>query len=337
MALEAIADGIHRITAPLGDRTFCAFVLSGPRGSVLVDTGVATTPAQTLLPALQVLGVEPDLVVITHADFDHHGGNAPVRAAFPRARFACHPADRAQIEDPELLIAQRYGEFTPRYGLPEDRAAAADVRAQTTAVPIDVELRGGEQLPLGDGRAIEVLHTPGHSRGHLTLWDPATGTAIVADAVLGDTLRTTAGRAAFPPTYRYVEDYRATVDQVRGLLATRLLTSHFPVIEGRADVDAFLDLTEAFTDRVGRSLVEELGDADGPRTLAELITALGPRLGDWPAAGVAFLSHPLAAHLEQLEEVGLVTRIDTGDVPRFALAGLGPLRPVWRQGATHAS
>jgi glyoxylase-like metal-dependent hydrolase (beta-lactamase superfamily II) len=320
MALEAIAPGIHRITAPLGDRTFCAFVLSGSTQTVLVDTGVAVTPQESIVPALAVLGLIPDLVVISHADFDHHGGNVPIREEFPFARFACHPADRAQIEDPELLIAQRYGEFTPRYGLPADPAAEADVRAQTTAVPIDVELRGGERIELEPGREVEVLHTPGHSRGHLTLWDPATGTAIVADAVLGDTLRTTAGAAAFPPTYRYVADYRATVGRIRELDATRLLTSHFPVLEGRAQVDGFLDLTAHFTDAVERALLAELAAADRSLTLAQLIAVLGPRLGEWPLAGRAFLSHPLAGHLEQLQDTGRVTREEGADGARFALA-----------------
>ncbi|HEY8583493.1 MAG TPA: MBL fold metallo-hydrolase [Capillimicrobium sp.] len=318
-AAETVVDGVHRITAPLGERFMCAYVVTGPALTVLVDTGVASTPSETLLPAIDGLGVAPDLVIISHADFDHHGGNAPLSEAFPSARFACHPADRAQIEDPGLLVAERYGEFVPRYGVAPDPAGDRDVLAQTTAVPIDVELRGGETLDVGDGRRIDVLHVPGHSRGHLTLWDSRTATAIVADAVLGDTLRTTDGAAAFPPTYRYVDDYRASTRSIRALGARRLLTSHFPVLEGDA-VDAFLDLTERFTDAVERELLRELSGAAAPPTLDELIDALAPRLGSWPAAGARFLSHPLAGHLEALQDQGRVRRIEAdGGPPRFAL------------------
>jgi len=318
---EVVVPGIHRIVAPLGERVFCAYLLRGPRLAVLVDTGVVGTPAETLLPALADLGATPDLVVISHADFDHHGGNAPVRAAFPAARFACHAADRAQIEDPERLIAERYGEFVPRYGLAPDPEGDAHVRASTTAVPIDLELAGGERLRLDDDRWIEVLHTPGHSRGHLTLWDPATGSAIVADAVLAETLLTAAGEPAFPPTYRYVEPYRATIAALRRLAPERLLTSHFPPVEGRDEVDAFLDRTEGFVDAVEAALLERL--AGGPATMAELVAALHPRLGRWSPEAAVFLSHPLAGHLEQLQETGRVVVAGAdGAAPRFALSGL---------------
>jgi glyoxylase-like metal-dependent hydrolase (beta-lactamase superfamily II) len=320
MGVETVAPGIHRISAPLGDRTFCAYVLQGPDLTVLVDTGVASSPAEALLPALERLRATPDLVVISHADYDHHGGNVPIRAAFPHARFACHPGDRAHIEDPELLIAERYGEFVPRYGLAPDPENDQAIREQTTAVPIDDELHGGERLALAPERLVEVLHTPGHSRGHLTLWDPTTRSAIVADAVLRETLLTTDGVPAFPPTYRYVDDYRQTIRAVRALGAERLLTSHFPLVEGRDEVEAFLDRTAEFVDAVEAALIVALDRADAPLTLAQLIERVGPQVGDW-GDGVAFLSHPLAGHLEQLEEAGRVTRAAYPDgVPAFALA-----------------
>jgi glyoxylase-like metal-dependent hydrolase (beta-lactamase superfamily II) len=316
-----VAEGIHRVEAPLGERRVCSFVIAGEQGTVLLDTGIATTPAETLLPYLAGLGAVPDTVVISHADFDHHGGNGPIAAAFPHARFACHPYDRAQIEDVELLLTERYNEFESRYGVPSDPAVDTFVRDASTAVPIEVELHGGERLPLGDGRWLDVLHVPGHSRGHLALYDEQTRTAIVADAVLAEALPTVAGAPAFPPTYRYVEDYRATIARLRSLRAERLLTSHFPLVEGTAAVDAFLDRTADYVERVEHALLDALARMPAGLTLPALIERLGPQLGDWPPEASGLLCHPLAGHLEQLCEVGTVRAERRGDAaPAFVLA-----------------
>jgi glyoxylase-like metal-dependent hydrolase (beta-lactamase superfamily II) len=315
-----VVEGIHRIEAPLGDRRFCAFLIAGDHGTVLVDTGVATTPQETLLPYLDAAGLAPDSVVISHADFDHHGGNGPLAAAFPQARFACHPADRAQIEDPELLISERYNEFDARYGVASDPAFDSLVREASTSVPIDVELRGGERLRIGADRWLDVLHVPGHSRGHLALFDASTQTAIVADAVLREAAPTVAGSAAIPPTYRYVDAYRATIAHLRGLRAQRLLTSHFLLVEGAAEVDCFLDETSRYVDRVERALLDELAQAPAGLTLPQLIERLGTQLGDWPAEASGLLSHPLAGHLEQLWGLGTVRAERDGDTaPVFKL------------------
>ena len=46
--------------------------------------------------------------------------------------------------------------------------------------------------------------------------------------------------------------------------------------------------------------------AAAPRTLRELIEALGPRLGEWPEAGNSYLCFPLLGHLERLVHYGRV-------------------------------
>jgi glyoxylase-like metal-dependent hydrolase (beta-lactamase superfamily II) len=315
-----IVDGIHRIEAPLGERVVCSFLIVGDGDSILVDTGIATTPAETLLPYLAAVGESPRTVVISHADFDHHGGNAVVAAALPRARFACHGADRQQIEDVERLIAERYNEFERLYGIPSDPATDASIRRATGCAPIAVELADGDALPVGSDRLLDVLHVPGHSRGHIALLDTTTRTVIAADAVLHEALRTQSGAPAFPPTYRYVDEYRDTIARLRELHAERLLTSHFPAIEGGAAIEQFLDESEAYVDLVEQALVTELGDAPHGLTMAQLIERLGPALGDWPSEASGLLCHPLAGHIERLRDTGALTfAAQSGAAPVFQL------------------
>jgi glyoxylase-like metal-dependent hydrolase (beta-lactamase superfamily II) len=154
---------------------------------------------------------------------------------------------------------------------------------------------------------VELLHTPGHSRGHVSVYDPRSRTAVVGDAVLGNAVLLADGSPAFPPTYRYVDTYLATVQWLQAIGPARLLTAHYPVCTG-ADVAEFLGETRAFVDRADAALREELAAATEPVTMKALTERLGPRLGQWPAEAHQFLSQPLLGHLERLERFGFVHR-----------------------------
>lgn len=307
-----IAPRIHLIEAPLGDRFVRTFALVGDQAVLLIDSGLDDTPANYILPYLQTIGVvsaQIDYVLISHADLDHSGGNASLKAAAPQARFLCHELDRRQIEDVEALIAERYGEFAQPHDIADSDESKAWIRSVTRHCPIDIGLQGGERLRLGRDWVIDVLHTAGHSRGHLTVYDPTSKTAIIADAALWNAVLTKAGQPAFPPTYRYLESYRASIQRLQSLEIDLLLTSHYPIYCG-AQVAEYLAESRAYTDRVDAALRHLLQAAATPLTLKEIIATLSPRLGDWPESARDYLSHPLSGHLEWLQSCGLVERIE---------------------------
>jgi glyoxylase-like metal-dependent hydrolase (beta-lactamase superfamily II) len=84
--------------------------------TVLVDTGLAHTPDEPLASAIAAAGAEPDLILITHADVDHCGGNRSMRELYPRAFFACPESDRRWIESNATMLAENYIWHAP-YGL----------------------------------------------------------------------------------------------------------------------------------------------------------------------------------------------------------------------------
>lgn len=85
---------------------------------------------------------------LTHAHFDHFGGNAGVVNA------ALQPVSIALHSDDQALWRLQGG--APFFGLPE-----FDPGPEPT-----VELKHGMQMRLGD-RSFEVRHTPGHTPGHV--------------------------------------------------------------------------------------------------------------------------------------------------------------------------
>jgi glyoxylase-like metal-dependent hydrolase (beta-lactamase superfamily II) len=313
-----VAAGIHRVQAPLGERYVALYVIVGDDAALLVDSGIADSVPGTLLPYLAGIGLDPARIryaVGTHGDFDHVGGNAAVRAACPQATLMCGEDDRTLVNDVERIIADRYGEFAAEHGFDETDESRAYIRSVTHTAQVDVGLRGGERFDLG-GRVVEILHTPGHSFGHLSVYDPATGAVMVGDAVLGSGVLTATGAPAFPPTYRSVDPYRATIARLASMHPTQVLTAHYPVYAGVAAGD-FLAESLAYTDRVESVVLRALERAGTPLSLLQLIAATRADLGVWDEGPAQLLVYPLLGHLEALEQRGAVSRGHDGGPATF--------------------
>ncbi len=303
-----IVPGIHRIEAPLGDRFVAVYLLVGEEDALLIDTGMDDTPGTYIAPYLDQIGLSPTqirYVLTSHADFDHTAGNASLKAMAPDALFLCHPLDQTMIEDIEVMIRDRYGEFAADHDMDESDESKDFIRNAARHVPVNLTVRGGETIRLGPAWTVEILHTPGHSRGHLSVCDARSQALLICDATLGNAVLRKDGKPAFPPTYRYVDSYVATMNRFRGMAVQTLLTSHYPIYRGDA-VAEFLAESRAYVDRVDRALLDELAGAETPRTMRELCNALGAQLGEWPAAGNTFLVYPFQGHLERFVQYGAV-------------------------------
>jgi glyoxylase-like metal-dependent hydrolase (beta-lactamase superfamily II) len=301
---QEIVPGIFRIESVLGPRPFSQYLLRDDR-ALLVDTGVATTPAEVILPFLRDVGLDPaalDFVLVSHADVDHFGGSEAIRAAAARAVLCAHAADVAWIQDRELILRERYGWYDA-YGIGYDTDTFAWLRdAMGADVPVDLALAGGERIRLGPRLLVEVLHLPGHSPGHVGLWEPESRTAIVQDAVMASGLLDTEGNVIHPPPIVDVTGYEASVRLLQGLRPARLLTAHYDVIEGPG-VERFLAESLRFLE-AARAAVRRALDGDPDLTLKELLASGDADLGPFTS-----MPNELAATLRGvLHEQGLEAR-----------------------------
>lgn len=305
-----IAAGIHRVEIHLGERICAMYLLVGTELTLLIDTAISGALAAAVIPYLAEIGVGQEqvrLVLVSHADVDHSGDTAAAKKLFPNALLACHRDDAAEIDDIEVMISRRYEQFATDHGIDDPPTAKAWVRDAGKAAPVDLLLTGGERIRLGDGWEVEVLHTPGHSRGHITIWDPRNRAAIIADAVLWKGINSSSGASVLPPTYRYVDAYRTTIGRIEALRPEWLLTSHFPVMGG-GGVAPFLAESRAFVDQVDETTLIELGDS--PLMTSEVIRRVGPLIGPWPVDDLlSAIAFPLVGHLEHLAALGKI-RVD---------------------------
>lgn len=288
-----VAPGIHRIESVLGPRPFSQYLLRDER-SLLFDTGVKETPGDVILPFLD--GLQPDLVLNSHADVDHYGGNAAIRQAAPRALFLAHELDVRWIESTEAIMRERYGWYA-EHGLDYEPDVVAWLRgAIGPDTPVDVHLCAGERIRLGPRLTLEVLHLPGHTPGHIGLWEPVSRSAIVMDAVLGRGLLDLDKNVIHPPPYFDVAAYLGAARALQALAPQRLLTAHYDVMEGE-EVGRFLAETVAFVEDAERVVAEALAEA-GALTLSEVLELGDPRLGPFTSMPNE-LAGSLRAHLRE--------------------------------------
>ena len=301
-----VVPGVHRIEGPLGNRRLFQHLLVGER-VVLIDTGCADTPEAMTFPYLRSIGRSVDdvsMAIITHADADHFGGNHSFRKACPRALLLSHEIDRRMASDPAVTMAERYNGFEADHRLTYDQGTRDALAGMMgPAEPIDVGIAGGEVLRLSPSWQVRILHTPGHSLGHLAVYDRENRWAIICDAALGATQVDRDGHWAAPPPYVTRDGYLQTVIMLQSLRIDTLLTSHYPLMRGE-EVRTFLAASRDFVCRADEAVLRAFEDAREPIGLIELIERCNPVLGPFDFA--TDLEYALLAHAQWFETRGVI-------------------------------
>ncbi len=307
-----IAPEIHLIAGLVGTRPLQLYLLRGASCCVLLDTGCAPDPDKFIFPYLRSLGLRPqdlDIVINTHCDMDHCGGNHAIKQANPRVQITCGEQDRPLIEDPQVMWARRYNAYEADHGVcydPETRRGIFE--AMGSAQPVDKTWRGGETIDLGQGWNVEIHHVPGHTPGHLAVFDPRSRTMLSGDAVHGAMYPDVNGNPALCPTYITIADYTATIRYLQSLPIECLATCHWPVKRGTA-VGDFLAESLAFVHTAEHSVLSYIEDGWEGLTLPQVIHAVGPALGSWPRHEDSELVYAIAGHIDDLQSRGLVVAV----------------------------
>lgn len=236
-----------------------SYVLRGPRGVALIETGPASTyPA--LKAGLARLGIEiaeVTEVLVTHIHLDHAGAAGWV-ARESGATVYVHQVGAAHLVDPRRLLASAariYGD------------AMGPLWGETLPVPVEqvVALREGDVV-VAAGHRVTAVDTPGHAYHHMAfVFDGLCFTGDVAAVQLPGSRHV---RVPTPPPEVDLPLWRQSLERLAALRPDQLLLTHFGPTERSPQehletVRCNLDLAASFVDqrrRAGQS-VEEITDA----------------------------------------------------------------------------
>ena len=299
--------GVHQISSLYGERHLFQYLFVGDR-AVLVDSGVAATPEKTILPYMEQIGVNPArlaMLITTHPDMDHQGGNSAMRAMAPGALTACGEADRQLVQDPKYLYQHRYNYLQKEHGLGFTDAPPPDAGERCR---VDIGFSGGERIVITDRRELEVLHVPGHSSGHLALFDRDRKAAFVSDAVHGRGCPKVDGSMDLPVTYFYVDLYLSTLSQLEALGIKELHTGHWLSMYGD-EIGDFISDSRRTVDILDHKILRALVKARTGLTLNQLIDEAREEFPDWPVSTRLATIFPVNGHLERMESRGQIRAI----------------------------
>ncbi len=237
-------------------RFVTSYVIEGEK-LVVVDTSVASTSFE-ILSFIENIGISPediDIVINTHCHFDHVGGNGVLRDT-ANPQFMAHPLDIPYIEDLNYQMRVR----------PVERM----IELCSDPIKVDKAINDGDVIEIGNGLNINVLHTPGHSAGSISLYIPEDGVLLSGDAL---------PEPGSLPIYENINQTLASLDKLRELKADILLSAMSPKVLRGDQVRAHIDESEDYIrniDRLIRLAVKELSSSDstieniGIRVLSEL-------------------------------------------------------------------
>ena len=142
-----------------------------------------------IMAQVEVLGVELEKILVTHAHIDHAGGVAELSAS------AGLPVEGPQREDKFWI------------DLLEEQGAMFGFPGSSPFTP-DRWLEDGDEVTVGDLR-MEVRHCPGHTPGHIIFYEEPSKIAIVGDVLFNGSI----GRTDFPRG-----DYATLVHSIKNRL-----------------------------------------------------------------------------------------------------------------------
>jgi len=266
------------------DRFVYSYILAGET-ITLVDTGVAGCE-KSIFDYIRSNGRDPDeisLIVLTHSHPDHIGAAKSIQDATGCSVMA-HPAERVWIEDVDQQNRERP---VPGFSL-----------LVGGSVKLDHEIEDGMVIdPDGsETYEIQVIHTPGHSAGSVSLLVQGDRALFCGDAVpvYGDL-----------PVYDDARQSARSIARLRAIRGVHHLLSAWD--EPREGEDAYhqMDRALAYLQKIHKTVIAASSDrTSDPMEVAGRAAAV---LGFPPQVVTPLLARTIAANIRVRDHPDLVT------------------------------
>jgi glyoxylase-like metal-dependent hydrolase (beta-lactamase superfamily II) len=208
------------------EETHC-YLLIGTERCLLIDTGLGV---ENIWKQVWKLTEKAVTVVSTHVHYDHIGGHKYF------SDFYVHEAETEWINGGFPLTIEQVRNFLIEEPCDFPNDFNINEYYLFEGVPTKV-LKDNDKIELG-GRTIEVLHTPGHSPGHICLYEKEKGYLFTGDLIYIGVLF-----AYFPSTDPVA--YMNSIKKLLPLPVNRILPAHHDIDVPPSIIE---DMDKAFTE-----------------------------------------------------------------------------------------
>ncbi|QTD41895.1 MBL fold metallo-hydrolase [Sporosarcina sp. Te-1] len=155
-----------------------SYLLIGKEKAALIDTGLGIDNIKRITDQLTDL---PITVLTTHVHWDHIGSHGE----FDEILVHAEEEDWLLTGIKKLPIEQIRKDVARDITIPVPSTFNPDTYTPYTGKPTGV-LYDGDQMDLGD-RNLVIFHTPGHSPGHISIFDESRGNLFTGDLLYDET------------------------------------------------------------------------------------------------------------------------------------------------------
>lgn len=162
-------------------------ILTDGQEMILIDCGYPGF-APLIKAAAETEGIAFDRltkIIITHHDFDHVGALAALKSDYPKIQILASTEEERYISGKEKSLRLQQAEALYD-SLPEDEKANAEKFHQllrsVRTTDVDLLLKDHDQFPWCGG--VEIIATPGHMPGHISIYLRKYKTLIAGDALV---------------------------------------------------------------------------------------------------------------------------------------------------------
>ncbi|MDQ1330221.1 MAG: hypothetical protein QG578_484 [Thermodesulfobacteriota bacterium] len=308
---EEILPGLHRIKIPLPEsplKYLNSYVIKADGRNLIIDTGFNRNEClEAMNNGLREIKV--DLAdcdfFITHLHADHFGLIA--RLVTKKSKIYFSRPDKEIIESWEGF--EPMIEYAGKNGFPENELRAAlhqhpGYKYGSDWTPDMSVLEDGETITYGN-YCFECVETPGHTLGHICLYEAAKKILIAGDHILSDI---TPNIQCWSDKDNPLEKYLLSLDKARKLDVGLVLPGHRRLFN---DHRARIDELKQHHEKRAEEIIDILEKGPGSAFEVASFMTWDIRCDSWndfPVAQKWFATGEAISHLRFLEEKRLVTK-----------------------------